>query len=274
MLNKDQIRVYLDRIGWFEEHGGLPSQTVEDLDALVWLHQTHVPFENADAHLLHKAASLDEADLFAKIVTNRRGGICYELNAAFHALLLGLGFDVVPVFARNVRNIPAGASMPISHRSELVRLGHELRYVDVGYGGPMAGCSMLVEEGSKTLSAGRWFMIDRAEEEGWWRISFASARHSEGEGNEPPADDAFGPVLLFHDRPAREDDFIPYCWYTTMCPDSVFVRLMFLNLRQENGNISVRGDVYSTVDGAEHHSIQITEEEMLRLAKDCFVLTW
>lgn len=273
MLSESQIRAYLERIGWFETHCELPGQTVADLDELVWLHQTHVPFENADAHLLHKAASLDVDDLFAKIVTNRRGGICYELNAAFHALLVGLGFDVFPAFARNVRNIPAGAPMPISHRSEIVRLGDELRYVDVGYGGPMAGCSMLVEEGAKTLSAGRWFLIDRAEEEGWWQISFAPASRCATPG-EPPVDDAFGPVLLFHDRPAREDDFIPICWYTTMCPDSVFVRLMFLNLRQEHGNISVRGNVYSTVDGTEHHAIDITEEEMLRLAKDCFGLTW
>ncbi len=265
--------------------------TAEDLDVLIWLHQTHVPFENIDAHILHKPASLGIDDLFRKIVIDRRGGICYELNAAFHALLVGLGFDVSPVFARNVRNIPEGEPAPISHRSEIVRIDEGLRYVDVGYGGPMAGCSLPVFEGSKTLSAGRWFQIERGSEEGWFQLSYASSGCSIGAADfggastpatsscsigaaSTPVDEAFKPVLLFHDRPAREEDFVPYCWYTTMCPESVFVRLMFMNVRTDTGNISVRGDVYSTVEGAERRSVTIREEEIPRLAENVFGLSW
>ncbi len=273
MLNESQVRAYLERIGWFEDHMQLPTCAAEDLDALVWLHQTYVPFENIDAHILHKPASLGIDDLFRKIVIDGRGGICYELNAAFHALLIGLGFDVFPVFARNVRNIPEGESAPISHRSEIVRLDGGLRYVDVGYGGPMAGCSLPVFEGSKTLSAGRWFQVVQTIEEGWFQLSYASASCSLGDTN-PPVDEAFEPILLFHDRPAREEDFVPYCWYTTMCPDSVFVRLMFMNVRTDTGNASIRGNVFTTVDGAERRSVTIREEEIPRLAEGVFGLSW
>jgi len=52
-----------------------------------------VPFEKLDIHL-GLAIKLDEEHLFEKIVTQRRGGFCYELNGLFAWMLRGLGFQV------------------------------------------------------------------------------------------------------------------------------------------------------------------------------------
>src|SRR5260370_16856025 len=60
-----------------------------DATALRALHRAHlmaVPFENLSIHL-GEPISLDEDDLIGKIVDRRRGGFCYELNAAFALLL-------------------------------------------------------------------------------------------------------------------------------------------------------------------------------------------
>lgn len=61
----------------------------------------HVPFENLSLHYSsHRTISLDEADLYVKIVERRRGGYCMENNCFFGAVLHGLGFSVYSAGAR------------------------------------------------------------------------------------------------------------------------------------------------------------------------------
>jgi N-hydroxyarylamine O-acetyltransferase len=59
----------------------------------------NVPFENLDIHL-RRTIVLDEGKLFEKIVRQRRGGFCYELNGLFAALLRKLHFQVTLLSAR------------------------------------------------------------------------------------------------------------------------------------------------------------------------------
>ena len=61
------------------------------LKRLHYAHVHNVPFENLDIHL-GRAISLDPADLFAKIVTRKRGGYCYEVNSFFAMILRAFGF--------------------------------------------------------------------------------------------------------------------------------------------------------------------------------------
>jgi N-hydroxyarylamine O-acetyltransferase len=70
------------------------------------LHKAHllaVPFENLDNHLGRRIV-LDEEKVTRKIVEERRGGICYELNGAFCALLRELVFEVSMLSARVARD--------------------------------------------------------------------------------------------------------------------------------------------------------------------------
>lgn len=68
---------YLDRIGATRE---------SPLRELQIRHLRSVPFESRDIHDGIPIV-LEEARLLDKIVTRRRGGICYELNACFAWLL-------------------------------------------------------------------------------------------------------------------------------------------------------------------------------------------
>ena len=99
--------------GALNQEGVSPTSAVFDLDAyctrvnytgsrevsaatLKGLHFAHVhnvPFENLDIHL-GKALSLNPAELFAKIVTRKRGGYCYEVNSFFAIILRAFGFHV------------------------------------------------------------------------------------------------------------------------------------------------------------------------------------
>ena len=79
---------YLARIGYAAGVG----RDLETLEALQRAHLTAVPFENLDV-VHRRGVHTDPARSVAKIVDRRRGGWCYELNGAFHALLSSLGFE-------------------------------------------------------------------------------------------------------------------------------------------------------------------------------------
>lgn len=93
-MNRD---AYLDRIGY----AGSLAPTAATLAALHVAHLRAVPFENLDISL-GRPIRLDRPSLYAKIVTRRRGGFCYELNGLFAWLLEDLGYAVDHLAARDV----------------------------------------------------------------------------------------------------------------------------------------------------------------------------
>ena len=121
---------YLDRIGY----SGPAPPTVTTLRALHHAHLRTVPFENLDIHL-GRPIILDETLLFAKIVTRRRGGFCYELNGLFAALLRDLGFRVTMLAARMPRD-DERIALEMDHLVLLVRAADDAEswLVDVGAG--------------------------------------------------------------------------------------------------------------------------------------------
>ena len=129
-MNKQQLEAYLDRIGYT----GSRELTGATLDALIRAHVSTVPFENLDPCEFGITPSLEEEDLFRKIVENRRGGYCFELNTALHSLLLAMGFDAYPVVVRIIMG--PGPARPYAHKGVVVRAEGKLWYCDVGFGGP------------------------------------------------------------------------------------------------------------------------------------------
>ena len=92
------ISEYLHRISYT----GSIEPTADVLKALHRAHMLAVPFENLDIKLGRKIIC-DESSIIRKIVEQRRGGFCYELNGAFSALLRELGFKVTLLSARVAR---------------------------------------------------------------------------------------------------------------------------------------------------------------------------
>lgn len=73
---------YLKRIGIC--HAIEP--TLSNLRRLHLSHMRSVPFENLDIHM-GNVIELSLPKLYKKIVVDRRGGFCYELNGLFYWLL-------------------------------------------------------------------------------------------------------------------------------------------------------------------------------------------
>src|SRR5687768_18366679 len=84
---KMNAREYLSRIGLTYPP---PLPDARALRSLQRSHLLNVPFENLDIHW-KRPIVLDTKKFYDKIVGERRGGFCYELNGLFNDLLREIG---------------------------------------------------------------------------------------------------------------------------------------------------------------------------------------
>jgi N-hydroxyarylamine O-acetyltransferase len=89
LLSVHQLDRYFARIGY----RGPRDATLATLRALHRAHLLAIPYENLDIHL-GVPLTLDAEAMFTKLVDERRGGWCYEMNGVFGRVLETLGFDV------------------------------------------------------------------------------------------------------------------------------------------------------------------------------------
>jgi len=120
---------YLERIGV------AAADAQPDLEGLRRLQRRHllsVPFENLDIHW-SRPIVLEAEKFFAKIVGDRRGGFCYELNGLFNELLRATGFRTRLVSAR-VSDGRGGFGPEFDHLAIIVTIGEREFLTDVGFG--------------------------------------------------------------------------------------------------------------------------------------------
>ena len=98
-------------------------------------HMLTVPFENLDIVPLRRPIQLSAKALWNKIIVQRRGGFCYELNGQFAWLLKEIGFEVTYLNGR-VYNRSGERGRDFDHLTLLVQMpNHSDRWLaDVGFG--------------------------------------------------------------------------------------------------------------------------------------------
>ena len=130
MVDEDlEIAAWLGRIGY----DGPRAPTLPVLQAILAAHATAIAYETIDP-LLGRPPSLDVADLRRKMIHGRRGGYCFEQNMLLRAGLRALGFQVVSLQARVVRNLAVDAERPALHMVLRVDLPEGPFLADVGFG--------------------------------------------------------------------------------------------------------------------------------------------
>jgi N-hydroxyarylamine O-acetyltransferase len=122
-----EVNPYLERINY----GDSTAATLDTLRAIHHAHWLGVPFENPDIARGRKIV-LDQESLIRKIVHERRGSFCYELNGAFAALLRALDFSATLPSARVARD-EGGEGPEFDHLCLRVDLD-EPWLADVGFG--------------------------------------------------------------------------------------------------------------------------------------------
>ena len=254
-MNSAQIDAYLRRIG--VQHPAWP--TVDVLRELHLRHLQTVPFENLSIHL-GEGIVLDQKQLVDKVVGRRRGGICYELNGAFGALLKALGFDVTLLSAR-VYGEERLLGVPYGHlvlRVRTVDGGDWL--ADVGFGAHSHYPLAIGERGEQPDPAGDFRVIESGADE-------AGVRGGGGER----ADDLDvlwddKPQYRLELRPRSLGDFAVGAWWNSTSPGSHFLRsLVCSRVTEDAGRITLSGSrlTVTTPQG---------EKEVTDLASDAEVL--
>jgi N-hydroxyarylamine O-acetyltransferase len=249
-LSAAELAAYCVRIG----HTG---PLAADLATLTALHRAHVlaiPFENLDVQFA-TPPTLDPGAIFAKLVTARRGGWCYEQNGLFARALTALGFRVTRMAGGVMRALRGEATMG-SHLCLKVTADGLDYLCDVGFGSSQIAPLPLAEhEWAAAPLTGR---IARTSD-CLWQFEIVT-----------------GPMPLsydFADAPADETLLAALCDWQGRDPESVFVQNLVVQQRTPDGHLMLRGKVFTQTgqDGA-----TITElgsaEELVAVLRDIFYL--
>jgi N-hydroxyarylamine O-acetyltransferase len=218
------IDEYLSRI----DYHGPREPTAATLRALHERHLLSIPFENLDIHL-GRPILLDERRIVVKIVAQRRGGFCYELNGAFAALLRALGFDVTMLSAR-VPRADGTTSPEFDHMTLLVRIVGERWLADVGFGECFLHPLRLDDRGEQHDPAGT-FRIEQLDARDWLLSSSSK------------------PEYLFSLEPHTLADYAGMCHYHQTSPQSSFTQKRVCSLATAMGRITLRDDRLIVTEG-------------------------
>lgn len=105
---------------------------LDNLKTLIKHHARHIPFENFDV-LNETEITLNKDQLFNKIVHNKRGGFCYELNYSFYNLLAELNYPTKIIAGEVYRICGTKIGPAFDHMSLLVTLENQEYLIDVGF---------------------------------------------------------------------------------------------------------------------------------------------
>ena len=130
MSQKVNLNGYFERIGF----SGSIAPTLATLELIHALHPAAIAFENLNP-LLGLPVNLDLASIEKKLLTERRGGYCFEHNLLLMAVLRELDFTVRGLAARVIWFDPAANDRPPTHMLLAVDIGGASYIADVGFGG-------------------------------------------------------------------------------------------------------------------------------------------
>ena len=229
MLN---LAAYLDRIGY----SGSTEPSAETLRALHRAHMFSVPFENLDIHL-GRPIVCDEARFLHKIINERRGGFCYELNGAFAALLRALGFQVTLLSARVARADGSTDGPEFDHLTLRVDLPDSAAgltsdvpwLADVGFGDGFIEPLRLAPNLEQS-QIGRVYRLSerRADGEDRFDVEVMAKDESKWKGE-----------YSFTLQPRKLSDFAGMCRYHQTSPESHFTRQRICSRATSEGRITL-----------------------------------
>jgi N-hydroxyarylamine O-acetyltransferase len=248
---------YLRRI-----HHTQPVQPdVRTLGRLQLAHMRHVPFENLDIGL-KRPIKIDEQSIWDKLIHQKRGGFCYELNGLFAWLLRQIGYDVIYLNARDYHEEDGTFGIDFDHLTLLVRAPNQpTRWlVDVGWGDTFT--QPLDVEGPGWQEQGlRAYRIEP------FRDGFQLWER--GYGGKVERQYYFD--LTPHQFPA---EYEAACLYHQTSPQSIFTRNRIISRLTENGRVSLDNDRLIVTTSGQRDELPFQgEAEFQVLLKQYFDIT-
>lgn len=235
------------------------DSTLAGASALRNLHIAYtlnVPFENLDVYY-GRPIPLDGASLYRKIVTDRRGGYCFEMNGLFSLALEALGFKVANLLARVALN--GGQYTTKTHQAMLVEADGNKWLADVGFGNDGIIAPLLLEENREQTQFAHTYRL----------VTHAAL----GYVLEKKNGDGYSPLYAFSLDPCGPEDFVMSNHFTATFPGSFFRTMRMCTMPTKEGRITLTDSHFKVVQGSAARETPIAGEgEFHVLLKEHFGL--
>ncbi len=245
------IPEYLKRLNY---QGSL-EPTLETLQALHEAHLLTVPFENLSIH--YEQPIILRVDLlYNKVVRQRRGGFCYELNGLFVLLLRELGFKATLLSASMAHQ--TGIFGPeIDHPTILVHLADDW-LTDVGNGDSFR-LPLRLSEGEEIKFVQGEHTYRLVKEPTFWTLQKCAS------------DGIWQAEYRFTMQPHDLTEFSEMCQFYQTSPESPFTHGRVCSLATTNGRITLRDlRLITTNLGERTETLLGSEEEYAQVLKQTF----
>ena len=218
-------------------------------------HLLNVPFENLDIHW-KRPIVLDTEQFCKKIVEEKRGGFCYELNGAFNELLRDIGFETRLVSARGFNPKTKIFGPEFDHMMIVVSIGDDEFISDVGFGDFIAQPLRIETDIEQTDREGV-FVVRREDND-----CFVVARK---------VDDGWVPECRFGNASRQLSEFAEMCEFHQTSPDSHFTKGRICSVMTENGRKTLSERTFSvTAKGVKIETALESGDEFDRVLKQEF----
>ena len=233
---------YLRRIGI--EH----SRFLRNAESLKFLQKQHllsVPFENLDIHW-KRSILPDTEKFYRKIVEEKRGGFCYELNGLFCELLNEIGFPSRMISARVAKG-DGDFGAEYDHLAILTRIddGEEF-LVDVGFGAFTAEPLRFVTDVEQRDETGV-FTIKKFDEE-----YFEVAKKNGSD---------WASEYIFKDSARDLAEFANMCNFHQTSPESHFTRGKVCSLMTRGGRKTLTDKRFIETRNGEKSETEVNSED-------------
>ncbi len=242
---------YLDRIAYPHE----ARADVASLRALMRHQLFSIAFENTEVQA-GRVPSLVPEDIVEKLVHQRRGGYCYEVNAIFAMALEALG---VPYCLVAARPMFYPTRRPLTHMAVVATLEGKPWLFDLGFGshGLRAPMCMAVI-GLPVEQDGDTFMLSRLDGDELLLQALVDGRWLN--------------QYSFVHRAVEWIDFGPMNWLNATHPDAVFVQKLLVIRHHPAGRSVLLGSLLKTVVQGKTTSRIVSADEVPTLLQSEFGL--
>ncbi|UAK26089.1 arylamine N-acetyltransferase family protein [Sphingomonas nostoxanthinifaciens] len=248
------LAAYLERIRLAE----MPLQNAEGLAILQRAHRLAIPFENLDVRL-GRPIALDSDAVFAKLVTARRGGYCFEHNRLFLDALDAFGFAARPLMARvwlGLEHTP-----PLTHTLALVTIDGQDWIADPGFGGSYSPPMPLVDGEEADAPDGARFRLGRDPVYGWMLERVGDPATTDGRAT----GSGWQRQYSFDLAPAYPTDAVLSNFWVSTAPDSRFVQRVIVSIVLPNGFATLTDRLYRRRNGETGSEGEITDPRVYRM---------
>ncbi|MCK9253275.1 MAG: arylamine N-acetyltransferase [Clostridiales bacterium] len=230
---QSEIRAYFNRLG-LPPPEDEPSCTCALLEQLQLAHVTRIPYENLDI-LAGRPLPMTWQGQFQKMVANRRGGYCFELNGLFANLLSALGYEVTTYMGRFLRG---ETTIPMRRHRVIRAVCAEGTFIcDVGVGQSAPRYPLELVPGRIQEQFGETYKITR-------EPFFGYVIHDLHRGQ-------WRRFYSFTEEEQLDIDFVMPSFYCEKSPDSIFNKALMLSIKTLDGRKTIDGQLFRTFSGDE-----------------------